>query len=182
MRAALGAVLTVAALATACSSDADDPRDADLADPAVSQAAEVAWSPCDGLSAPQVTRLAGEEMTEQTGTVEEPRCTFTPVTDGGPAFDISYLWFDGTLDEAWQTMGDVQGRVTRIDVPSADGARLVVHTRPSAVLVTGFVQTRGLVQSVNAVQLKPYAERQVVATTRGLLAALVRAAPAGPPE
>lgn len=179
MRAALGAVLTVAALATACSSDADDPRPTD---PAVTQAAEVAWSPCDGLSAPQVTRLAGEEMTEQTGTADEPRCTFTPVAEGGPAFDISYLWFDGTLDEAWQTMGDVQGRVTRVDVPGADGARLVVHARPSAVLVTGFVQTRGLVQSVNAVQLKPYAEQQVVATTRGLLAALVRAAPASPPE
>ena len=179
MRATLGAVLAMTALATACSSEAEDPRPAD---PAVTQAAEVAWTPCDGLSAAQVTRLAGEEMTEQTGTADEPRCTFTPVAEGGPAFDVSYLWFDGSLDEAWETMDDVQGRVTDVDVPGADAARLVVHARPRAVLVTGFVQTRGLVQSVNAVQLKPYAERQVVSATRGLLAALVRAAPTSPPE
>lgn len=178
MRAVLCAAVSVAALATACSSDAEDPP----SDPAVTQAAGVAWSPCDGLSARQVTRLAGEEMTEQTGTADEPRCTFTPVAEGGPAFDVSYLWFDGSLDEAWETMDDVQGRVSDIEVPGADAARLVVHARPRAVLVTGFVQTRGLVQSVNAAQLKPYDEQRVVSATRGLLAALVQAAPTSPPE
>lgn len=167
--------------AAGCSSGSEAP-DSAPSEAAASEAAAVAWSPCDGLSAGQVTRLAGEEMAEQTGTLEEPRCTFTPVAEGGPAFDVSYLWFDGTLDEAWDSMGEVQGEVSRIDVPGADAARLVVNARPRAVLVTGFVQTRGLVQSINAVDLKPYAERRVVATTRGLLAALVRSAPDGPPE
>jgi hypothetical protein len=46
------------------------------------------------------------------------------------------------------------------------------------VLVSGFVQTEGLVQSVNAVQLRPYDERAVVSGTRRLLAALAAHAPA----
>jgi threonine dehydratase len=39
------------------------------------------------------------------------------------------------------------------------------------------VQTDGLVQSVNAVQVRPYDERAVVAGTRVLLGELARQAP-----
>ncbi len=172
--ALVAGTLAVAALGAGCSSDGAAPTPAD---PAVSDAAAVGWSPCDGLGPAQVGRYAGQQMAEQTGTADQPRCAFTPVTEGGPAFDVNYLFFDGGLDEAWRTMGEVPGRVSRIDVPGADTARLVVHARRSAVLVTGFVQSGGLVQSVNAVQLRPYDEQRVVAATRQLLAALVRAAP-----
>jgi len=178
VRAAVATALALLSLGVAgCSSESDQPDAADPSDPAQASAADVAWSPCDGLDAAQVTRLAGERMAEQTGSADQPRCAFTPVAEGGPAFDVNYLWFDGGLDEAWRSMGQVQGRVSRIDVAGADAARLVVHARGSAVLVSGFVQTGGLVQSVNAVQLRPYDEQRVVATTRGLLAALVKAAP-----
>lgn len=180
MRRALPAVaLLAAALVAGCSSDgAGASGDApDGLGAAASDVADVTWSPCDGLDAAQVSRMAGQRMAEQTGTADQPRCALTPVADGGPAFDVNYLFFDGGLDEAWRTMGPVQGRVTRIAVPGADAARLVVHARRPAVLVTGFVQSGGLVQSVNAVQLRPYDEQQVVSATRRLLAALVSAAP-----
>ena len=179
MRAALGAALTVAALATACTADEEDPPPAA---PDASTGVGVAWSPCDGLTAAQVGRLVGEQMIEQTGTAEEPRCTFTPAAEGGPAFDVSYLWFDGSLNEALDAMGSASARLRPATVDGADAARLAVRERASGVLVTGFVQTRGLVQSVNAVQLKPYTSAQVVAGTVGLLEALVRAAPDSPPE
>jgi hypothetical protein len=174
----LAAALLAAVLTAGCSAGSESP------DPtaAVSDAADVGWSPCDGLDAAQVGRFAGEQLAEQTGTADQPRCAFTPVAKGGPAFDVNYLFFDGGLDEAWRTMGEVQGRVSRIDVPGADAARLVVHARRPAVLVTGFVQSGGLVQSVNAVQLRPYDEQRVVEATRQLLAALVRAAPTGDAE
>ncbi len=175
MRVPVVAVLVAAALAAGCSTDVEKPDPA-----AVSEAADVGWSPCDGLDAAAVGRLAGQEMTEQNGTTDQPRCAFTPVRDGGPAFDVNYVWFDGGLDEAWRTMGDVAGDVSTIRVPGADAARLVVHARPPAVLVSGFVQTGGLVQSVNAVQLRPYDEQRVVTATRELMAALVRAAPRRP--
>ncbi|HYF73393.1 MAG TPA: hypothetical protein VD864_11270, partial [Nocardioides sp.] len=61
-RAALVGALTVAALVGGCSTGADDPEPAD---PAGTAAAATAWSPCDGLTAAQVGRLAGEEMDEQ---------------------------------------------------------------------------------------------------------------------
>ena len=162
MRAAVAAALALLSLGVAgCSSEPDQPDAADPSDPAQASAADVAGSPCDGLDAAQVTRLVGERMAEQTGSADQPRCAFTPVAEGGPAFDVNYLWFDGGLDEAWRSMGQVQGRVSRIAVAGADAARLVVHARRSAVLVSGFVQTGGLVQSVNAVQLRPYDERDV---------------------
>ena len=96
---------------------------------------------------------------------------------GGPAFDVNYLWFDGGLTEALDSMGKIPGVVTDVDVPGADAARIVVHARRPAVFVTGFVQSGGLVQSVNTVQLKPYDEQAVVAATTKLLGALVREAP-----
>lgn len=187
MRRALPAAVLLAAglLTAACSpgsagSGADPGSAASDASAALSEATDVGWSPCDGLDAAQVSRFATEPMAEQTGTTDQPRCAFTPVAEGGPAFDVNYLFFDGGLDEAWRTMGPIRGRVSRIAVPGADAARLVVHARRPAVLVTGFVQSGGLVQSVNAVQLRPYDEQQVVAATRRLLAALVRAAPERP--
>lgn len=178
--AALAAALAAAALASGCSSDADpDPA---AHDPVASDAAAVAWSPCDGLTAAQVGRLAGEEMAEQTGTEAEPRCTFTPVAEGGAAYDVSFLWFAGGLDAALDAMGSAGAQLRPVDVPGADAARLALRARASGVLVTGFVQTDGLVQSVNAAQLKPYDEQRVVTATRRLLAALVRGAPASPPQ
>jgi hypothetical protein len=179
MRARVGAaaLLTTAFLTgalTGCSSEGGEPSSA------ASQAADVAWSPCDGLTPARVGRYTGERMTEQTGTAEQPRCAYTPVERGGPAFDVNYLWFDGSLDEAWDSVRQVQGTVTDIEVPGADAARLVVHARRPAVLVTGFAQVGGLVQSVNAVQLRPYDERTVVRTTRRLLADLVDEAPDEP--
>ena len=38
-------------------------------------------------------------------------------------------------------------------MPGADAARLVVNANRKATLVTGFVQTGGLIETVNAVQL-----------------------------
>ena len=169
------ALVGVAALA-GCSSDGEPAADPGQA----ASAAAVGWSPCDGVDASMLSRDVGEEMSEQTGTPEQPRCAFTPVRQGGPAFDVNYLWFDGELTDALDSMGTVAGTVRDIDVPGADAARLVVHARKPSVFVTGFVQAGGLVQSVNAVQLRPYDEQSVVRATTTLLAALVRAAPDQP--
>lgn len=172
----IAAVLAAAALLGGCSSaDGDDEPAAEVSPSADPR--DVAWSPCDGLDAAAVGKLVGAPVTEQTGTSAQPRCAFLPVREGGPAFDLNYLWFDGGLDEAWRSMGKVAGRVSEIDVPGAEAARIVVHATDSGLLVTGFVQTEGLVQSVNAVQLDPYDRRAVVAATRGLLAELADNAP-----
>ena len=169
---ALAVVLLAAVVLGACAhKPAADPS------AAVASARGVGWSPCDGLTARSVSDLAGEPMTEQTGTTDQPRCAFTPKSKGGAAYDVNYLWFDGGLGSAWESMGDVAGTVTDIDVPGAQAARLVVNATRSAVLVSGFVQTKGLVQSVNAVQLAPYDERTVARATRGLLAELAAHAP-----
>lgn len=174
MRArSLTAALAAAGLLAGCSSAPEaEPS------PAESKAAAVGWSPCDGLTAAAVGRITGQPMEEQDGTTDQPRCTFVPRQQGGPAYDVSYLWFDGGLDAALDSMGAVAQQLRRVRVTGADAARLAVRTRPSGAAVTGFVQTHGLVQSVNAVQPTPYDEDALVATTRRLMAALARAAPA----
>lgn len=178
MRAGLSATVAVAALGlAACSSDSGD------TDPPTgheSQAAAVAWSPCDGLTARAASRLVGEEVRQDQGTPEQPRCTFTPARTGGPAYDVSYLWFDGGLDEALDAMGAVGSQLEPVPIPGADAARLAVRARKDGVLVTGFVQTGGLVQSVNAVDLRPYDEDAVVDGTKALLAELAAQAPQHP--
>jgi hypothetical protein len=178
MRAVLLALPLVAAAAVlaGCSSDGSDPSSV----PDASDIAGVAWSPCDDLTAASVSRLVGTPVKEDNGTAAAPRCTFTPVRDGGAAYDVSYLWFDGGLDAALDTMGATGAQLKKVDVEGADAARLVVSAKKAGVLVTGFVQTAGLVQSVNAAQLAPYDEAQVVAGTKALLGELAAQAPTSP--
>lgn len=171
--AALAAV--GASLLASCSSGSEAPEPTARE----SKVADVAWSPCDGLTAAGVSRLAGEPVTERTGTADQPRCTFVPVHEGGPAYDVSYLYFDGGLDAALDSMGAISRQLRRVDVAGADAARLAVKRRSTGVLVTGFVQTDGLVQSVNAVQVAPYDEQRLVRSTTALMAELARAAPQG---
>ena len=170
------ALLAAAALLAGCSSGGEAPSDQQ------SKAADVAWNPCDGLTAAGVSRIAGERVTMRTGTADQPRCTFVPRRTGGPAYDVSYLWFDGGLDAALDSMGAIAGQLRPVDVAGADAARIAVRERRTGILVTGFVQTAGLVQSVNAVHLEPYDRQAFVTSTTDLLAALARTAPTGPTE
>ena len=174
--AALGAAGLAAALVAGCSADSAGSSD-DAAAAQKSDAAAVAWSPCDGLDATEVSRLAGQPMTEETGSADQPRCTFVPVATGGPAYDVSYLFFDGGLDAALGSMGAVGRQLRPVEVDGATAARVAVKARSTGILVTGFVETDGLVQSVNAAQVAPYDEERVVQSTTALLAALAREAP-----
>lgn len=169
----LAVAIAAAALLAGCSSSPSDP--APSAD--ASKAPEVGWSPCDGLTEAAVTRIAGAPVTMQTGTTDQPRCTFVPRDKGGPAYDVSYLFFDGGLGRALDSMGAIATQLHPVSVPGADAARIAVRERRSGILVTGFVQTKGLVQSVNAVQLRPYDKDAIVTSTTALLAALARKAP-----
>jgi hypothetical protein len=177
-----GAVALLSVALSACSGGSGSPASPAStgssagADPS-SEATGVAWSPCDGLTAARVGRLLGEPVREQDGTAGQPRCAFVPRTRGGAAYQVSYLWFDGGLDAALRSTGRLGSQLRPVQVPGADAARLAVARRASGVLTTGFVQTDGLVQSVNAVQVRPYDERAVVAGTRVLLGELARQAP-----
>ncbi len=118
----------------------------------------------------------------ETGTAQAPRCAFLPVEEGGATLNVTYLWFDGGFDEAFTSMGRIDGTVTEVRVPGADAARLVVNRNRRATLVTGFVQTGRLVETINAVQLAPADPAAVVRTTRQVMATLVANAPASPAE
>jgi hypothetical protein len=142
--------------------------------------ATAAWNPCRDLRAGRVGAALGADVTRDTGTVETPRCAFLPVEDGGPTLNVTYLWFDGGLDEAFSSMGRIDGEVTRLQVPGADAARLVVNAGRKATLVTGFVQTGALIETVNAVQLAPSRPRDVARATRQVMATLAERAPASP--
>ena len=172
----LAAGLAALTVALAGCSD-DSPRAPSAAE---SAAANVAWSPCDDLTPETVSGLVGEPVAEQTGTLTQPQCTFTPARKGGAAYDINYLWFPGGLDEAVDAMGAQGAQLEPVDIEGAESARIAVRTQRSGVLVSGYVQTAGLVQSVNAVQVKPYDEAAVVAGATALLAELAAQAPGSP--
>ncbi|WP_435746456.1 hypothetical protein [Nocardioides sp. SYSU DS0663] len=135
------------------------------------------WSPCSDLEPEEVSALLGEEVTEETGATGVERCTYVPVAEGGPTLDLNYLWFDGPFEEAWDTIGDVAGRVQDLEVPTADGARMVVQTTDEAVVVTAFVQTGGLVESVNGISLDTDDRGRLVRAARGVIRLLSARAP-----
>ena len=143
-----------------------------------STSAAPAWNPCGDLSARQVGAALGARVTVDTGSTDAPRCAFLPAAKNGPTLNVTYLWFDGGFEQAFASMGRLDGRVSRPAVPGADAARLVVNTNRQATLVTGFVRTGRLVETVNAVQLTPSDPRAVVRATRRVMATLVAHAPA----
>lgn len=163
----------------------DDPGHAAAADPssAASALAEAAtWNPCADLSAGPVGRSLGVRVTKETGTADTPRCAFLPTVEGGPTLNVTYTWFDGGFERAWRSMGELDGTVREVDLRGADHARLVVSTRKQAVLVTGFVQTGDLIETVNAAALAPYDRAAVTAATTNVMATLVEHAPATPKD
>ena len=175
----------------ACSStdaespSADAPGHAAAADPSAAASALAdtpTWNPCADLSAGPVGRALGARVTKATGTADTPRCAFLPAAEGGPTLNVTYTWFDGGFERAWQSMGELDGTVREVDLSGADHARLVVSTRKEAVLVTGFVQTGDLIETVNAAALAPYDRAAVTAATTNVMATLVEHAPATPKD
>ncbi|MBC9732552.1 DUF3558 family protein [Nocardioides marmotae] len=148
-------------------------------DPGTGASTPVAsWNPCDDLTAAEVGRLLGEEVREEVGEPGAMRCTFVPVAEGGATIDVNYLWFDGSFAEAWDSIGaDVAGKVRDVDVPTAEAARTVEQVTDDAAVVTGFVQTGGLIESVNAIVLDPAERDRLVRATRGMLRLLSERAP-----
>lgn len=130
------------------------------------------FNPCDDLSAELVGTALGIDVTEETGDADNPRCAFLPVVQDGPTLNVNYLWFEGSFDEAWATMGDLPGDVIDLTIDTADNARLVVNETPEAVVITGFVQTGDLIESVNAIQLAPYDRDTMVRAAAKVLATL----------
>ena len=179
-RSAVPALLLALALPlTACGGGADGESSMSSSSGS-SGDAPAAWNPCRDLHADRVGAALGADVTLDTGTAEAPRCAFLPVADGGPTLNVTYLWFEGGFDEAFASMGRIDGAVTRLTVPGADAARLVVNAGRTATLVTGFVQTGGLIETVNAVQLAPSRPQDVARATRQVMTTLVMHAPASP--
>lgn len=135
------------------------------------------WNPCDGLEPAAVAAAFGAELDARTGTDAEPLCSFTPAEDGGPAVDVNYQLYPGTLDDLLATFGEplVDGRteVTAAEVPAADDARVISDVGDDDVLaVTGFVRNGQLVQVVNALDPAPFDQRAVRRAVTALLTPL----------
>jgi hypothetical protein len=162
-------LLTPTGLLTGCSSDdKTSPAHATTGSPTASPS-KPSFNPCAGVDVAPVSQALGEQLKKETGTAADPRCALLPVKKGGPTFELSYLWFDQGLEAAWSTMQVPAGTVSRPSVPGADDARLVVNQSASAYAVSAFLQNGGLIQTVNALALKPYDGPKMLKATDVLL-------------
>ncbi len=132
------------------------------------------WNPCDALDASFVEREFGSVATEEGGTDAEPECRFTPEESSGQAIvTANYTLFSGTLDDAWESMGQPDDAdVTEPEIEGADAARIVVDVVKKQLYVTGFVENGDLIQNVNVVDPAPYDEQKIVAGVRATLTVL----------
>lgn len=174
----IGGVVLVAVLAagtlTGCSGD---PAPEDVAP---TTEAEPAWNPCSGLDAETVGADFGAVFNTRVGSPDAPECTYTPQADGGPAFEVNYQTYAGSLEDLMETFGllEEEGRTTvdAPDVAGADDARIIVDLPPEqdddTINITAFVQNGQLVQVVNALQPAPYDRDALVASVKALLADL----------
>ena len=148
--------LALPLVAAGCGDDGGPP-------PAAPSPTEALWNPCDALDEKGVSRAFGTSAAEDAGTATSPSCSFRPKADGDPVVDANYLLFPEGLDAAWETMGRSEtATVTTPKVRGADDTRLVVDSDAQQLYVSGFVQNGDLIQTVDAVDPKPFDRRQVV--------------------
>ena len=138
------------------------------------------FNPCDGLDVAAISKALRAPLKKATGTSAEPRCALLPRKKGDPTFNLSYLWFDGGLDAAWDSIPDDQkptGTITEPRVAGADAAKLIVQRKTNGYVVSAFLQNGDLVQSLNGVALPPYDAKAMARATDTILAQLSAAAP-----
>jgi len=148
--------LALPLLASGCGGDDGPP-------PAAPSPTEALWNPCDALDAQGIERAFGGPVTEENGTPTSPVCSFAPRSEGDPVVDANYLLFPDGLEAAWDTMGRSEtAAVTTPKVRGADDTRLVVDSDEDRLYVSGFVQNGDLIQTVDAVDPKPYDRARLV--------------------
>ncbi|MEP9384435.1 hypothetical protein [Nocardioides sp. KR10-350] len=141
-----------------------------------------AYDPCDGLDPSPVAQALGSPLKVDTGSSSAARCALLPGKQGGPTYELNYLWWPGGLDAAWQPMNVQAGTVSRPKVPGADAARMVVQQTKKAYYVSGFVQDGSLIQSFNGLALAPYDAGRMRRSALVLLAQLSANAPKDQPS
>jgi len=133
-----------------------------------------AFNPCDALDAGPVSRALGAEVSVQ---ADASRCALVPARKGDPVMQLNYSIFPAGLAAAWDTMKIPAGEVRTPRIAGAEDARVVVNRRDDAYLVSAFLQTGSLIQSVNATALAPYAAGKVDAAVTVVLEQLAAGAP-----
>lgn len=137
------------------------------------------FNPCSGLDVAAISKTLGSPLTMATGTASQPRCALLPRRKGDPTFELSYLWFDGGLDAAWQAITDKPaGTVTEPRIKGADATKLIVQRNGSGYVVSAFMQNGDLIESLNGVALPPYDAPAMARATTAILTQLSAAAPA----
>ena len=168
-----------ASTASAPTSTASAPASSDASATATATATATPFNPCDGLDAAAISKALGSAVKVETGTASEPRCALLPKKKGGPTFDLSYLWFDGGLDAAWDSITDKPaGTLTQPAIKGADATRLVVQRKPNGYAVSAFLQNGTLIQSLNGIALPPYDAAAMQRATTTILTQLSAAAAA----
>jgi hypothetical protein len=146
--------LALPLLVAGCGDDGGPP-------PAAPTPTEALWNPCDALDAREVADRFGGAVTEEDGTATSPECRFTPRGKGDPVVDANYQLFSEGLDSVFEGMGRPHGAtISSPWVPGADDTRLVVATDDN-LYVSGFVQNGDLIQTVDAVDPRPYDRKRL---------------------
>ncbi len=171
-----------AALLTACGGEEVGAK------PTLPSETPALWNPCDALDVAFVKAEFAVDAVKHTGTPTKSECRFTPVSASSGAsggadaiVTANYLLFPGKLADAWQKMGQSADADVRTPaIASADDARIVVNATNKQLYVTGFVQNGTLIQQVDVVDPKPYAEKRIVSAVEATLTRLSeRAAQSG---
>ncbi|MBM9459822.1 hypothetical protein JK386_07885 [Nocardioides sp. zg-536] len=132
------------------------------------------WNPCDALDTDFVAKQFGSTTTKQAGTPTSPECRFVPEADSGEAvLTANYVLFPGTLEAAWDKMGQPDDADVRTPkIARADDARLVVDQTKEQLYVTGFVQNGDLIQQVDVADPAPYDAKRIVRAVEATLTVL----------
>ena len=156
-RAAVGVLgLALPVLLFGCGGDDEPP-------PAAPTPTEALWNPCDALDAETVGREFGAALTENDGAPAAPLCSFRPKAEGDPVVDANYQLYAAGLDKIFEELGASEtATITEPLVRGADDARVVVDADGDQLYVSGFVQNGDLIQTVDAIDPRPYDRDRLV--------------------
>ncbi len=149
--------LALPLVAAGCGDDGGPP-------PAAPSPTEALWNPCDALDEKGVSREFGTSAAEDAGTAD---VAVVLVPRRRPTATRSWTPTTCCSPRAWTPPGRPWAAprprtVTTPKVRGADDTRLVVDSDAQQLYVSGFVQNGDLIQTVDAVDPKPFDRRRVV--------------------
>lgn len=138
--------------------------------------------PCEAIDPAEVAALVGVREVEAAadGAPNYRGCTYTDTATNVVVLTSTVYASSADFEQIWASVVDsIQAETTNVEVPGAEGARVIVAADEQSLAVSGVAAANGIVDQVNLLAPAPYdRDAQIAAITVVLERLVAHSSPA----